>query len=195
MRPDVLHINDPKFISELYSQSPKKRRERHSFFTRMMSLEGSMLATPDHDLHRKRRAVLNPFFSQQKVLALEPVLHQSLINLLHRMDGWAKEEKPVKMVDALRAMTKDIIHTYCFGDGPKFLEMEDLNVPFFKVLDPSGAVHLRPYAQWLTDAFESIPPSLIVKIMPRVAGFVELSQVRHAQSPFMAICARTKREG
>lgn len=186
VRPDVLHVNDPSFINELYSQSPKKRRERHDSFADMISLEGSMLATRGHEEHRKRRAALNPFFSQQNVRKLEPVIHQSLMDLLHRMSGWAKDGSPVKILVGLRAATKDIIHSYAFGDAPtRFLEMEDCNAPFFKVLDPSAAVHLRPYARWLTDFMEAIPPVLLVKLVPRVAGFVELSKARNAAATNM----------
>lgn len=133
IRPDVVHINDPAFIEKVYSQSPKHRRERYWTVLRTFQADGSILATRDHDLHRKRRAVLNPFFSQQNVRRLEPVINDTLANLFHRMDGWAKAGAPVRMNVAFRAATKDIIQAYAFGEGDKCLDKEDCNTAFFDV--------------------------------------------------------------
>ena len=125
VRPDALHINDPNFIDKLYSQSPKQRRERYWTVLQNIQAPGSILATKDHDLHRRRRAVLNPYFSQQNVRRLEPVVNQTLANLLHRMNGWASSGAPIHMNVPIRAATNDIIQAYAFGEGKKYLEMED----------------------------------------------------------------------
>ncbi|KIW66116.1 hypothetical protein PV04_08320 [Phialophora macrospora] len=109
VRPDALHFNDPRFIDEIYAQSPKRRRERYKTVVQNLQAPGSMLATIDHDFHRKRRSVLNPYFSQQNVRRLEPVINDTLAALLHRMDGWAKTGTPIQMSVAFRAATKDII--------------------------------------------------------------------------------------
>jgi hypothetical protein len=143
VRPDALHCNDPNFIDEWYSQSPKKRRERYKTVTQGMQAPGSMIATEDHDLHRKRRAVLNPYFSQQNVRRLEPIINDTLASMLHRMDGWAKTGVPTHMNVPFRAATQDIIQAYCFGAvGQKCLDMEDCNEAFFEVLVPQR-VRLR----------------------------------------------------
>lgn len=131
VRPDVIHINDPAFIEKLYTQSPKHRREK--YWTTLQTLYSlrSILATQDHDLHRRRRAALNPFFSQQNVRRLDPIISDTFANLLRRMGGWAVVGSPVRMSIPSRAAVKDVIQACAFGEGEKCLEMEDCSSGFF----------------------------------------------------------------
>ncbi|KAL7622978.1 hypothetical protein AAE478_006657 [Parahypoxylon ruwenzoriense] len=176
IRPDVVHINDPGFIEKLYSQSPKHRRERYWTILQTLQATGSILATRDHDLHRRRRAVLNPFFSQQNVRHLEPVINDTLANLFHRMDEWAKAGAPVRMNVAFRAATKDIIQAYAFGEGDKCLDKEDCNTAFFDIMAPQRIAHLGTHLFWLATLLTSIPPKIMTTLVPKIgvfSGFVE----------------------
>lgn len=170
-RPDTIHVNDPAFIEKLYSQSPKHRRERHSTILGTMQADGSILATKDHDLHRRRRAVLNPFFSSQNVRRLSPVINGILFNLLRRMEGWAKAGQPVKLNSAYRAATKDVIQAYALGDGEMCLDMEDCNAAFFDVFTPQRVCHLGTHAFWLAYLMANLPPVIMTTLLPRVGVF------------------------
>ncbi|KAI1402050.1 cytochrome P450 [Hypoxylon fuscum] len=172
IRPDVVHINDPAFIEKLYSQSPKHRRERYWTILQTLQADGSILATKDHDLHRKRRAVLNPYFSQQNVRRLEPVINDTLANLFYRMDGWAKAETPVRMNVALRAATKDIIQAYAFGEGDKCLDKEDCNTAFFDIMAPNPIAHLGTHFFWLATLMSNMPPKIMTALIPKVGVFI-----------------------
>ncbi|KAJ4179516.1 hypothetical protein NW755_012425 [Fusarium falciforme] len=187
-RPDTIHVNDPAFIEKLYSQSPKHRRERHSTILGTMQADGSILATKDHDLHRRRRAVLNPFFSSQNVRRLSPVINGILFNLLRRMEGWAKTGQPVKLNSAYRAATKDVIQAYALGDGEMCLDMEDCNAAFFDVFTPQRVCHLGTHAFWLAYLMANLPPVIMTTLLPRVGVFAtfminlnaEIDQIRQA---------------
>ena len=139
---------------------------------------GSILATKDHELHRKRRAVLNPYFSKQSVRRLEPTINQTLSNLLNRMDEWARRGAPVPMNIAYRAATKDIIQAYAFGEGTKCLEMEDCNAAFFDVITPQRVVHLGTYLYYLAVFLANLPPAIMTVLLPRVGVFATFMQVR-----------------
>jgi hypothetical protein len=52
--PNVVHVNDPSFIEQLYPQSPQLRRERAQTFLNFFNEYLSMLPTRDHQLHRQR---------------------------------------------------------------------------------------------------------------------------------------------
>ncbi|KAJ4320930.1 hypothetical protein N0V84_005634 [Fusarium piperis] len=187
-RPDTIHVNDPAFIEKLYSQSPKHRRERHSTILGTMRADGSILATKDHDLHRRRRAVLNPFFSSQNVRRLSPVINGILFNLLRRMEGWAKAAQPVKLNSAYRAATKDVIQAYALGDGEMCLDMEDCNAAFFDVFTPQRVCHLGTHAFWLAYLMANLPPVIMTTLLPRVGVFAtfminlsaEIDQIKRA---------------
>lgn len=181
VRPDTVHVNDPAFIEQLYSQSPKLRRERYKTVLNMLQSQGSILGTADHDMHRRRRAVLNPFFSQGNVRRLEPIINDTLFNLFRRMDGWAREGRPVGFNDPLRAATKDIIEAYAFGDGgPKYLDMEDCNKAFFDVVGPQPISHLATHAVWITKLMQSLPPAVMMRLIPRITTFAEFVQGLHS---------------
>ncbi|KAI1389790.1 cytochrome P450 [Hypoxylon trugodes] len=171
IRPDVVHINDPSFIEKIYSQSPKQRRERYQTILKTLQAAGSILATQDHDLHRKRRAVLNPLFSQQNVRRLEPVINDALANLFYRMDGWAKTGTPLRMNVAFRAATKDIIQAYAFGEGDKCLDKEDFNTEFFDIMAPSALAHVGTHFYWLATFLTNIPPKIMISLVPKIGLF------------------------
>ncbi|KAI1763998.1 cytochrome P450 [Hypoxylon sp. FL1150] len=171
IQPVVVHINDPTFIEKLYSQSPKLRRERYWTILQTLQADGSVLATKDHDLHRRHRAVLNPYSSQQNVRRLEPVINDTLATLFYRIDRWAKAGAPVRMNIAFRAATKDIIQAYAFGEGDKYLEMEDCNTAFFDITAPHSLVHLETHFYWLTTLMTNIPPKIMTALTPHVGVF------------------------
>jgi cytochrome P450 len=52
-----------------------------------------------------RRAALNPFFSKQKVRALQPKIETVVENLLARFEEFAVTKKPLPMSDAFAALT------------------------------------------------------------------------------------------
>lgn len=176
-RPDTLHANDISFVDKLYTQSPKYRRERWHTILNTLQADGSVLATKDHDMHRRRRAILNPYFSLQNVRRQTPVIQDTLHNLLGRMDNWTKEGIPVDLNKALRAATKDVIHTFAFGEGEKCLEMEDLNLDFFQAFEPIPANHLGTHFRWLARILASIPPNIMTILIPRIGKFTQFAMV------------------
>lgn len=176
-RPDAVHIDDPAFIEDLYPQNPKRRREKFHTGVKLLMTPGSISGTADHDLHRRRRAVLNRYFSQQSVRRLEPTINDTLATLLERLKGWAKERRPVHMNVVFRAAAKDIIQKYALGGGQSCLEMEDCNAPFFDVLEPHRVTHLGTHMPWLAKILKSISPALMTILVPRIGVFEQFLKV------------------
>ncbi|KPI35302.1 Trichodiene oxygenase [Cyphellophora attinorum] len=192
IRPDSLHINDHNFVGTLYSQDPRHRRERYETNLKSFQAPYSILGTQDHDLHRSRRAVLSPYFSQQSVRGLSNVVNKTMLNLLRRMDGWAAAGQPIQMNLPLRAATKDVIQSYALGGGTTpCLDIEDCNAAFFDMMIPGRVSHLGPHMYWLAKLLYLIPPSIMRIMNPRMGSFVEfiswiyaqIKQVKHSQNP------------
>lgn len=53
--------------------------------------------------------MLSPFFTQQNVCLLVPVIKDTLFTLLNREDDWAQDGEPVSLDMACKAATKDVI--------------------------------------------------------------------------------------
>ncbi|KAF4984489.1 hypothetical protein FZEAL_337 [Fusarium zealandicum] len=170
--PNVLHVNDPSFIDQLYSQSPNLRRERAQTVLNLFHQHMSVLPTRDHSLHRRRRAVLSRFFSQQNVRRLVPVINDTLADLLHRMEGWAKIGEPVSVNAPYRAATKDVIQAYALGEGHKCLHMDDCNAAFFETLSTGRFSHVGVHFHWFSVLVTKLPPAFITAISPYLLAFI-----------------------
>lgn len=173
-------MNDPDFLEQLYAGAGK-RREKYKTTIDGVSVRGSVLATQDHDLHRRRRAALNPFFSKQSIRRVEPMIQRTLTKLLNRMEKWGRMGVPAPMKLAYKATTKDIIHAYAFGTthDREFLDMEDLGINFFEIMEPSRTALLGIYFGWLNPLMAKLPPALLVKLYPSMKKFIEYIIVSH----------------
>ncbi|KAK4498052.1 hypothetical protein PRZ48_010708 [Zasmidium cellare] len=173
IQPDLVHVADPRFIDKLYSQSPKQRRERFYTVLRPLFAPGSMLATQDHDLHQKRRAALNQYFSRANVRRLEDDINTTLKNLLRRFDGWAAAGEPAALMWPFKAATKDVIQNYVFGGGDQYLDMEDCNEAFFSACGPTLLTPLGIHVHWLVALMNKLPPKMMLAMVPRIVTFAE----------------------
>lgn len=171
-------MNDPDFLDQIYAGAGR-RREKYSTTLDINQVTGSIITTKDHNLHRRRRAALNPFFSKQNVRRLEPIIQRAVVGLLGRMEGWAKTSVPAPMNTAYQATTKDIIHEYVFGktSRPNFIEVEDMNKDFFTILKPRASMHMGAYFPWMNTLMMSIPQSVVIWLDPNVAKILNYIEV------------------
>jgi cytochrome P450 len=104
INPYELHISTPDYYEELYTGSSKKR-DKWRWFTNQFGISESMFATVEHDKHRMRRSALNPFFSKASVRRLQPVIQDSVTNLMERFLGFRDSGKPMTVSLAFAAFT------------------------------------------------------------------------------------------
>ena len=175
--PNVLHVNDPSFVDILYAaQSPSQKRERGQTVLNFFQEHLSVLPTRDHDLHRRRRAILSRFFSQQRVRQLAPVIGSTLSDLFQRLDRW--DDGPFPMSVAYKAATKDVIQAYALGEGDKCLFKDDFNSAFFEVMAAGRLTHIAVHFHWFPDLMSKLPPSVITTLSPHVLAFIRFIEVR-----------------
>lgn len=87
-----------------------------SFLLDPFTLSGSLLTSPPHDLHRKRRAALNPFFSQQSTRRLLPLLQERIDVLVAKLEELKDTGKAVNLLHAFSALANGkISFTRCNG--------------------------------------------------------------------------------
>lgn len=75
--PWEIHINDVEFLDDIYAPS-FRRRDKYAHQTRTLPVPLSLGGTVSHDLHRKRREALNPFFSKKSVQSLGPMIAEKV---------------------------------------------------------------------------------------------------------------------
>jgi hypothetical protein len=104
INPHELHVLDPDFYEVLYAAGGSKR-DRDPWHTNSLALENSLLATVPHDLHRKRRAALSPFFSMASTRRLQPVVEERVGMLIKRLVELKDSGKVVNLLHALSAFS------------------------------------------------------------------------------------------
>ena len=75
------------------------------------------MGTIDHDLHRKRRAAVLPFFSKQKIYALEPVIQSTIDKLCDKIQEYQKTGQPLNLRNAFKCFAADVVAEYCFAES------------------------------------------------------------------------------
>lgn len=88
---------------------------------------GSHLLTEDHDLHRRRRKPLEPFFSRMGITRLQPMLAEVALHLEGRLKAFKGQQKVIRLDHAFSAFSGDIIGRICLDttEGGAFLDDTD----------------------------------------------------------------------
>ena len=94
--PNEVHIVDPEFYHVLYVSGSQKRNKDH-FIYDGFGQPDALLETGDHDLHRMRRAALNPFFSTQAISRMGSVVHDKLERLCAKLEEAKGREEVVEV--------------------------------------------------------------------------------------------------
>jgi hypothetical protein len=93
-----LHINDVGFLDTIYASS-LSRRDKYAYQLRSLRIPGSIGASVRHDVHKKRREALAPFFSKRNVLHLEPVITKKVEQLSQVIAKHAAAQTPINLSD------------------------------------------------------------------------------------------------
>jgi cytochrome P450 len=134
----------------------------------------SSFATVSHNLHRLRRAALNPFFSKRSIGAIQPLIVSKIELLCRRFENAIKTKEVIRLDAAYMALTMDVIAHYAYGYSYNHLAEDDFKVSWKETvvnLSANGAF-LRQFP-WALSIMKAIPFSLLQKINPQAASLVE----------------------
>ncbi|RMZ86395.1 hypothetical protein DV736_g6378, partial [Chaetothyriales sp. CBS 134916] len=97
--PRDVHIHDPDFFDELYTPHGIRPGDKWEWWTKGFAVPKAGGMTIEHEVHRKRRGALNPFFSKASIVANQPIIQDKCsygwtYNYVHDPD-WAMTWKLV----------------------------------------------------------------------------------------------------
>ncbi|KAH8704058.1 cytochrome P450 [Talaromyces proteolyticus] len=134
--PDEIHLRDPENYDKIYyigSKYYKSPAFYHAFGT-----DKATFTTASNEVHRAKRAALNPFFSRKRVLELEEVVQAKAIKLESRIRSALNGEGHIDLHHGFRAVSVDVITDYAFNNCYDFLERADFGVEFFNMIRDFG---------------------------------------------------------
>ncbi|RYP45943.1 hypothetical protein DL769_011423 [Monosporascus sp. CRB-8-3] len=81
----------------------------------------------DHNVHKHRRAAMNPFFSKANVINRQSIVQTLVSKLCHRLDDFATNSKRshIKLSAALGALTRDAATEFLLGKSFDNLDADD----------------------------------------------------------------------
>ncbi|RDW74915.1 cytochrome P450-11 [Coleophoma cylindrospora] len=172
--PDELHILDPEFYEKLYDTRNLKV-DKYAWFYTMLGNPQATFPTVSAEVHRKRRAALNPFFSVNAISKLIPTVQAGVDKLSSRMDECTAQNKPIPLFYAYRCLTVDIISDYAFAGKLGMLEREDWGESFYfawrALWEMSGMIRQLP---WMMDVLMALPRWVTAATNPAALEVIDM---------------------
>jgi cytochrome P450 len=93
--------------------------------TRVNQTVDTFFASKEHDLHRRRRKPIEPYFSRHGVLKFEPLIQECAEKLGNRFSSLMGTGRIVRIDHAMEAYTADIVRRICIDEPQDFLDDEN----------------------------------------------------------------------
>jgi cytochrome P450 len=151
-----------------------KRVNKYGPAVAAFAVPSATLATIDHDVHRLRRNILNPYFSKRAVTALEPMINDKVDSLCNRL---AESTGPVDLDAAMAALTADIVSIYFYGKDFNYIATKDFKfVVRDAIIGLIGFYHFTRFVPTLANLIKSLPIPIVRMIQPGAAALLESQQ-------------------
>ncbi|KAK6441795.1 hypothetical protein LTR95_001961 [Oleoguttula sp. CCFEE 5521] len=180
--PDEIHVRDSEWFHTLYT-GPGHVRDKFARSIRANGSPGAVASASKHDHHKLRRAALNPFFSKRAIDDLQYEIQQKVDKMCDRISReYARPGISLEIGTAFTALTMDVITSYCFGESKGCLDEDNFGPRWKRLMTTAFAI--TPIAKHFPIMMRiraAIPPRIVVRLIPSMAGFVEVRQEIHAQ--------------
>lgn len=180
--PEEIHVRDSQWFDTLYT-GPGHVRSKWSKSIRANGSPGSVASAESHDLHRERRAALNPFFSKKAVDEVELSIRSKVEKMCQKFHDCAKERKIVELGTAFTAVTLDVITEYCYNNCFDVLSEPDF-APRWKQLMVGlfeSATAMKHFPVVL-QVLKTLPAPVLKILNPQLTLWVEAQHVIQGQA-------------
>ena len=156
MTPEELHVEDSDYWDQLYSQTA--RHEKNELIAWRFGDNSSAFTTSNHELHKSRRAPLNPLFSKRSIWKFQPIIRQKVEILCKAFAKYIDNGQAFDINKAWSGFAGDVICEYAFGFGYDHLESPDFNTSFHAAFMAMGEFsHLAVQFPWVYPVSLSSP--------------------------------------
>ncbi|KAL2018475.1 hypothetical protein VTK56DRAFT_831 [Thermocarpiscus australiensis] len=157
--PHELHVGDPAFFETLYTR--EGRWDKYPWAQDAFGFPSTVVHTLAHDVHKRRRAAMNPYFSKANVSRRQDIIKSLVEKLCRRFDAAAESREEVNLTHALGAFARDLSISYILRKDYGNLDAKDFNASMNKTIMGLGkAWLLRKHAGWATPLILSLPSTL-----------------------------------
>ncbi|EPE24159.1 Cytochrome P450 [Glarea lozoyensis ATCC 20868] len=179
--PHELHISDPSYIETIYSNG--KAIDKPDYFSHQFGTPGSIFGTVPHELHKQRKAAIQPLFSTQRVSEQLPQILDQAAKLSKRVsDEYAGTQQVLNLGDMLSCFAGDVIMKFAFDREFKYLDSPDFRNPFTaSFVGFKAFAHYTIQFPWLPRLLAKLPDAVAVILNPDLKPIVEYKHNMTAQ--------------
>lgn len=136
----------------------------------MFGTLNSLLATIDHDVHRRRRSAYANYFSKQSIQRYSAVIQGTVDKLCAKMEETVRDEKKINLMHAYSAMTGDVVTAYCFPKSYGLLDQPDFAPDFYNLwVSILSNSHVLKQFPWMFPLMLSFPEWFVDRFLPDIA--------------------------
>ncbi|KAI0431076.1 cytochrome P450 [Xylaria sp. FL1042] len=163
--PYELHVSDPHLFEKIYTREGEW--DKYAFTYDAFGAPLSTICAIDHNVHKRRRAAVNPFFSKASVAAKSDIIQRLVDRLCSRFDEFADESSAARLSlsAAISALTRDVATEFVLGKNHNNLEVKDFNAGLAVLFQNSGSVwRITKHLPWYGPLLKSLPvPAWLVQ--------------------------------
>ena len=170
INPFEIHISDPDFYDEVYVAAGKRKSEQWSWTVPMFGTPNSILATVDHDVHRRRRNAYANYFSKQSIRKYSSVIQAAVDKMCVKFEEYQSAGRPINLMHAWTAMTGDVVTEYCFPKSYQLLDRPDFAPDYYNIwVSILGNSHVLKQFPWIFPLMLSFPVWFVSRALPDLA--------------------------
>lgn len=172
--PEEIHIKDSEWFDTLYC-GPGRPRDKWARSNRANGSPGSVASATHHDLHRVRRAAINPFFSKRAIRELDGTVKKKVEMMCNKIAAeYVPGDRTLDLGTAFTAVTMDIITEYSFAKSTNCLGETDFS-PRWKTLMTKlwEPVPIGKHFPIVMKTMYSLPKSVMLALNPAFEAFID----------------------
>lgn len=119
--PSEIHIRDSSFYETFYLHKLDKgpHYKTGGFLT-------AAFGTIDHDVHRKRRGAIAPFFTRSHIESEVPVVQQKVLKLCEKVEQFAASGEVFRIDHVFESVAMDVAQEIAYGRPSNLLGSYEL---------------------------------------------------------------------
>jgi len=152
-------------------------------FYSLIGCDSALFSVISNEVHRQKRALLNPFFSRRAVLDQEDVVQSKAAKLCRRIERDSERGLLTNVQIGFRAVSIDVITEYAFGPDNCYnsLDAEDFGVWYNELVrGVAPMVYIFKLVPALQAPLQALPFWIAKMINPLVVAFMTLIRVGSA---------------
>ncbi|KAL4924594.1 cytochrome P450 [Aspergillus undulatus] len=179
INPYEIVVNDPSFYNTVYVTASTRRTDKW-LDMEGRGMEGALITTQEHELHRRRRKSLEPFFSRLSISRIEPLIIEEARLLTDQLESLRKSCHVIRLDHVMSAFVGDVVIKLCSEKSPEMIRHPEFGKDWHNAFNVIARhVHITVQFPQVVPIVRMIPTAIQKRLLPGAAAFETLHQARN----------------